>query len=55
MPKIGERAACDNCGHDIEWHGRKVGWIDRGAGRNCLPYEDHGEIVRPKGKHKPGK
>jgi hypothetical protein len=49
---FGTRAACTRCGQDIEWHGRKAGWIDRGASRSCLPYRDRaGELVKPKGKH----
>ena len=32
----GEQTACTRCGHDIEWHGRAHGWLDRGAGRECL-------------------
>lgn len=49
--KFGDRAACQRCGHDIEWHGRAAGWIDRGAGRSCLPFLRRGEVIRPKGKH----
>jgi hypothetical protein len=49
--KYGEQCACKYCGHDIEFHGRKVGWIDRGAGRQCLPFLRRGEVVRPKTKH----
>jgi len=49
--KIGDQTACKYCGHDIEWHGRAVGWIDRGSGRGCLPFEKRGEIMKPKTKH----
>lgn len=53
----GMRAACKHCEHDIEFHGRAAGWIDRGAGRQCLPYFDRkrNEIVTPKRKHAPYK
>lgn len=53
--RFGEQTACRYCGHDIEFHGREHGWIDRGSGRNCLPYTDRatGEIVTPKTKHAP--
>lgn len=51
--KYGEMASCARCGHDIQFHGRQHGWIDRGAGRECLPFIRAGEVVRPKGKHYP--
>ena len=51
--KLGEQCVCKYCGHDIEFHGRRHGWIDRGAGRRCLPYEKRGEIITPKTKHTP--
>lgn len=31
----GERRACKRCGQDIEFHGSKHGWIDRGSDRFC--------------------
>jgi hypothetical protein len=31
----GQREACACCGQDIEFHGFKVGWIDRGSDRFC--------------------
>jgi hypothetical protein len=49
--RFGERQICKRCEQDIEWHGRNFGWIDRGAGRSCLPYIRRGEVVRPQGKH----
>lgn len=51
---IGTQCACKYCGQDIEFHGRSVGWIDRGAGRTCLPFTRKGETVRPTTKHAPG-
>ena len=49
--RYGEQTACTRCEHDIEWHGRAHGWLDRGAGTTCLPFIKRGEIIRPKGKH----
>lgn len=56
MPKYGEQTSCRLCGQDIEWHGRKHGWVDRGGNRGCVPYSEHGEIITPpkNAKHKPG-
>lgn len=53
--RYGDREACGLCGQDIEWHGKAVGWIDRGGNRACVPYEACGEIVRPPegAKHRP--
>lgn len=53
--QYGDRDACRYCGQDIEWHGREVGWIDRGSGRGCCPYEDRKRcvMVYPKTKHAP--
>jgi len=45
--RYGDQRACCICGHDVEWHGRAVGWIDRGAGRECLPYTERGQIKYP--------
>lgn len=28
-------------------------WLDRGNGRECLPFTTKTEVVYPKGKHKP--
>lgn len=50
---FGRQTSCRYCGHDIENHGRRQ-WIDRGTGRQCLPYKGRdGEIVQPKTKHAP--
>lgn len=37
MPRAtyGDRSACKCCGQDIEFHGGKHGWIDRGSDRFC--------------------
>ncbi len=53
--KYGDRDCCKLCGQDIEWHGRKHNWIDRGGNRSCVPYKYKGEIVTPpeSAKHKP--
>ena len=51
--KYGEQTSCRYCGQDIEFHGKKIGWIDRGANRGCCAYIKNGEIVRPKTKHAP--
>jgi hypothetical protein len=52
--KFGDQTGCAICGQDIEWHGKATGWIDRGSGRDCLPYTNRdGEIVKPTTKHKP--
>ena len=58
MPRLkyGDHDGCKRCGLDIEWWGRKHGWVDRGGNRACVPYEDNkGELVRPpkNAKHKP--
>lgn len=54
--RYGDQRACVKCGTDIEFHGRGTGWIDRGSGTRCLPYRDRqGEVVTPKGKHRPHK
>lgn len=45
--KFGDQRACVKCGQDIEWHGRKAGWLDRGSGVDCLLW-----LANP-GKHKP--
>lgn len=46
--KYGRQDACSRCSHDIEWHGRAVGWIDRGGGRECLPFEHRGHLITPR-------
>lgn len=53
--KYGQQEACNLCGQDIEWHGRKNGWIDRGGNRACVPFICKGEVIRPPAtaKHKP--
>lgn len=53
--KYGERAACKHCGQDVEFHGKKNGWIDRGGNRRCCPFVKGGEIIRPKTKHTKGR
>jgi len=35
--KVGDRRACRICDADIEFWGKKVGWIDRGGNRFCTP------------------
>lgn len=57
--RYGDQRACALCGLDIEWHGRKVGWLDRGSNTHC----DNGGAARwdkdgvpvpfPHRKHKP--
>ena len=51
--KYGDQTACRYCEHDIEFHGLEHGWIDRGGGRQCLPYRVRGELLRPTTKHAP--
>lgn len=53
--RYGEQTCCTLCEQDIEWHGKRHGWIDRGGSRSCVPYECKGEIITPpaKAKHKP--
>lgn len=53
--KFGTQTSCAKCGADIEYHGARAGWLDRGSGTECLPYEDRklNEIVHPVGKHRP--
>jgi hypothetical protein len=34
-PRIGDQTACRICGGDIEYHGKKFGWIDRGGNTSC--------------------
>jgi hypothetical protein len=42
MPRAtyGERAICACCGQDIEFHGGRFGWQDRGASRFCAYMPD---------------
>jgi hypothetical protein len=49
--KHGDQATCKYCGQDIEFHGRKHGWVDRGNNRQCCPHIKNGEIINPKTKH----
>lgn len=53
-PRFGDQTACKFCGLDIEYHGKKVGWIDRGGNSRCqdelLPGEPVNESCR---KHQP--
>jgi hypothetical protein len=52
----GQREVCTCCGQDIEFHGSKVGWIDRGGNRFCrlVPDEIAGWIrLARKRLHKP--
>jgi hypothetical protein len=46
--KFGRQDACSRCGHDIEWHGRAEGWIDRGNGNECLPFHRNGHLITPR-------
>lgn len=46
--KYGDQEGCSRCGQDIEWHGRKHGWVDRGGNRECPPYIKDGEVTTPK-------
>lgn len=58
--KYGDQRACGTCGADIEWHGRKTGWIDRGSGTWCdtsgQGWTDLNGIPQkyPHRKHRPG-
>ena len=36
----GQRQVCRICGQDIEFHGGKHGWIDRGSDRFCQLVSD---------------
>ena len=47
-PKFGDQTACRFCRLDIEYHGKKTGWIDRGGNKRC-PEED----IRIPRKHQP--
>ena len=49
--KYGDQRACRTCGTDVEWHGRDIGWIDRGGNRSCAVYETKEGFVYPKTKH----
>ncbi len=51
--RYGDQRACSRCGTDVEWHGREHGWLDRGSGTRCGPYQPvhGGDFVYPKGKH----
>jgi len=33
--RFGDRRACRVCDADIEFHGAKAGWLDRGGNRFC--------------------
>jgi hypothetical protein len=33
--QFGDQRACGTCEADIEWHGRTVGWLDRGSITTC--------------------
>lgn len=52
---FGQQTVCTKCGHDIEWHGTAIGWLDRGAGLQCLPTgrtdQDGVALPTPTGKH----
>ncbi len=53
---IGNREACGRCGTDIEYWGKKNGWLDRGSGRECGPYQKtrNSDFTYPKHKkHNP--
>lgn len=49
----GEQATCVKCQQDIEWTGKRDGWRDRGGNRQCVPFTKKGEIIKPKGNHRP--
>ena len=49
--QYGDRAICTRCEQDIEWHGREHGWLDRGAGNQCLLHIVKGEVIKSKGTH----
>ncbi len=56
--KYGARAICQCCEQDIEFHGARHGWLDRGANRFCalMPDPDNRGAwlkVKRKKKHKP--
>jgi hypothetical protein len=54
--RYGERQICACCEQDIEFHGAKTGWIDRGANRFCSLRRDYvagwAKVTRKK-LHKP--
>jgi len=33
--RYGDQDSCGRCQADIEWHGRKAGWLDRGSNTFC--------------------
>ena len=46
--KYGAQGLCTRCRQDIEFHGRKAGWIDRGGNRQCTAIEvKPWEFVKP--------
>lgn len=53
--EIGDREACEVCGHDIEWNGES--WTDRGGGTEHLPTGKTDEngipIPTASGQHRP--
>lgn len=49
--KYGDQRACARCGLDIEFHGARQGWRDRGNNRTCVPFYRDGELVTPRGRH----
>ena len=49
MPRAtyGDRASCTCCGQDIEFHGGRFGWLDRGSDRFCqMIFTTHDGWVR---------
>jgi hypothetical protein len=59
--RYGHREACKTCGMDIEFQGKKLGWIGRGGDRFCdqsgaSKYDRYGEYRKlPHKLHKPGR
>ena len=52
----GMQSTCKCCGQDIEFHGKRIGWIDRWADRFCQLVPDNiAGWVKPRRKtlHRP--
>jgi hypothetical protein len=58
--QYGDQRACGTCETDIEWHGRDVGWMDRGGNTFCdtsgQGWADRDGVTQsyPHRKHRPG-